>query len=54
VQIGLNDQHDIKMLVYLMLSRLGKVAATAISQSKSKKIENGGGRVSTGYNSCIV
>ncbi|CAO3590165.1 unnamed protein product [Absidia cylindrospora] len=32
VQIGLNDQHDIKMLVYLMLSRLGKVASTAVSQ----------------------
>jgi cullin-associated NEDD8-dissociated protein 1 len=35
VRIGLNDQHDIKMIVYLMLSRLGKVASTAVSQSKS-------------------
>ncbi|KAI8337575.1 armadillo-type protein [Chlamydoabsidia padenii] len=32
VRTGLNDQHDIKMIVYLMLSRLGKVASTAVSQ----------------------
>ncbi|KAI8099719.1 armadillo-type protein [Halteromyces radiatus] len=32
VRIGLNDQHDIKMLVYLMLIRLSKVASTAVSQ----------------------
>ncbi|ORX60348.1 TIP120-domain-containing protein [Hesseltinella vesiculosa] len=32
VQIGLEDQHEIKMLVYLMLIRLGKVAPTAVCQ----------------------
>lgn len=29
---GLDDQHDIKMLAYLMLIRLSKVAPTAVSQ----------------------
>lgn len=39
VTIALNDQHDIKMLAYLMLIRLGKVAPSAVTQSKKKKIE---------------
>lgn len=34
VRVGLDDQHDIKMLAYLMLIRLGKVAPTAVTQSK--------------------
>ena len=34
VRSGLEDQHDIKMLAYLMLVRLGKVAPTAVMQSK--------------------
>lgn len=34
VRIGMDDQHDIKMLAYLMLIRLGKVAPTAVTQSK--------------------
>jgi cullin-associated NEDD8-dissociated protein 1 len=37
VTIALNDQHDIKMLAYLMLIRLGKVAPSAVTQSKKKK-----------------
>ncbi|KAI9276714.1 armadillo-type protein [Phascolomyces articulosus] len=32
VRSGLDDQHDIKMLAYLMLVRLGKVAPTAVMQ----------------------
>ncbi|KAI9258404.1 armadillo-type protein [Helicostylum pulchrum] len=32
VRIGMDDQHDIKMLAYLMLIRLGKVAPTAVTQ----------------------
>ncbi|KAG2206299.1 hypothetical protein INT47_007313 [Mucor saturninus] len=32
VRVGLDDQHDIKMLAYLMLIRLGKVAPTAVTQ----------------------
>lgn len=32
VTVGLDDQHDIKMLAYLMLVRLGKVAPTAVTQ----------------------
>lgn len=36
VTIALNDQHDIKMLAYLMLIRLGKVAPSAVTQSKKK------------------
>ncbi|KAI8987133.1 armadillo-type protein [Pilobolus umbonatus] len=32
VRSGLDDQHDIKMLVYLMLIRLAKVAPTAVAQ----------------------
>ncbi|KAI8139309.1 armadillo-type protein [Fennellomyces sp. T-0311] len=32
VRSGLDDQHDIKMLAYLMLIRLGKVAPTAVMQ----------------------
>lgn len=34
VRVGLDDQHDIKMLAYLMLIRLGKVAPKAVTQSK--------------------
>ncbi|KAI8979576.1 armadillo-type protein [Mycotypha africana] len=33
VKGGLNDQHDIKMLAYLMLTRLSKQAPAAVSQS---------------------
>ncbi|KAI8071314.1 armadillo-type protein [Gongronella butleri] len=32
VRAGLTDEHDIKMLVYLMLTRLSKVAPTAVCQ----------------------
>ncbi|KAI7858974.1 armadillo-type protein [Circinella umbellata] len=32
VRSGLEDQHDIKMLAYLMLVRLGRVAPTAVMQ----------------------
>ncbi|KAG0170737.1 Cullin-associated NEDD8-dissociated protein 1 [Apophysomyces sp. BC1034] len=32
VQAGLDDQHDIKMLAYLMLIQLSKIATTAVSQ----------------------
>lgn len=35
IKIGLDDQHDIKMLVYLMLIRLSKVAPTAVCQRKN-------------------
>jgi cullin-associated NEDD8-dissociated protein 1 len=34
IRVGLDDQHDIKMLAYLMLIRLSKVAPTAVSQRK--------------------
>jgi cullin-associated NEDD8-dissociated protein 1 len=34
IRVGLDDQHDIKMLAYLMLIRLTKVAPTAVAQSK--------------------
>ncbi|KAF7722886.1 Cullin-associated NEDD8-dissociated protein 1 [Apophysomyces ossiformis] len=32
VRVGLEDQHDIKMLTYLMLIQLSKIATTAVSQ----------------------
>ncbi|CAO3635273.1 unnamed protein product [Cunninghamella blakesleeana] len=32
VRTGLDDQHDIKMLVYLMLVRLGKISPTNVAQ----------------------
>lgn len=34
VVAGLEDQHDIRMLAYLMLSRLCKVAPAAVTQRK--------------------
>lgn len=34
VRDGLNDQHDIKMLAYLMLGRLAKIVPNAIQQRK--------------------
>lgn len=37
VRDGLNDQHDIKMLAYLMLGRLAKIVPNAIQQRKFKK-----------------
>jgi hypothetical protein len=40
IRVGLDDQHDIKMLAYLMLIRLTKVAATAVAQSKRKHSQN--------------
>jgi cullin-associated NEDD8-dissociated protein 1 len=39
VKVGLDDQHDIKMLAYLMLIRLGKVAPTAVTQRLDDLIE---------------
>lgn len=41
VRTGLEDQHDIKMLAYLMIIRLAKVAQTAVMQSKSDMSANG-------------
>lgn len=39
IRAGLDDQHDIKMLAYLMLIRLSKVAPTAVSQRLDDLIE---------------
>lgn len=39
VRDGLNDQHDIKMLAYLMLGRLAKIVPNAIQQRKLKRIK---------------
>ncbi|KAI9488039.1 armadillo-type protein [Zychaea mexicana] len=39
VRSGLEDQHDIKMLAYLMLVRLGKVAPTAVMQKLDELVD---------------
>ncbi|KAI9483260.1 MAG: armadillo-type protein [Benjaminiella poitrasii] len=39
IRAGLDDQHDIKMLAYLMLIRISKVAPTAVAQRLNNLVE---------------